>query len=355
MLKIAHISDLHIVDNTATLKSVFWDFILLAGPATALTPFLKPYLDDPAKREELWKKLVYHSDREDIDPRKVAAITALSLPLAVFLLRSLIRLKRILYLRKDSEAARMILLDDLKSQGIDHVALTGDLTNTAGKTEYENAGRFVKSLRSFCGVTVIPGNHDINVQRLAAMGSKGKLDRYLDHFGDRRRKYAFPFMRRVGDLCLIGLDSTTFNPMLNTRGQIPEEQMDRLNDILHTQDVHGSCTALLLHHHLKSGPREFHLPGKMLDRLVHAGEERLMDRLSNADELLGLAQKHSVDLILHGHKHRLYEGASKGTQILCAGSTTQSDSRRPGQLAYRIIELRSGRISIQVRRIPTIR
>ena len=99
MHKIAHISDLHIVDNAATLKLVFWDFILLAGPTAALAPILKPYLDDPAKREELWKKLIYHSDREDIDPRKVAAITALSLPLAVFQLRSLIRLKRILNLR----------------------------------------------------------------------------------------------------------------------------------------------------------------------------------------------------------------------------------------------------------------
>lgn len=351
MSKIAHISDLHIVDNAATLKSVFWDFILLAGPPAALVPVLKPHLDDPAKREEIWKKLLYHSDREEVDPRKVAAITALSLPIVVFLLRSLVRLKRIFYLRKDTETARKILLADLKSQGIDNVVLTGDLTNTASKTEYEIANRFVKSLRAFAKVMIIPGNHDINVQRLAAMDPKRKLDRYLNHFGDRRRKHAFPFMRHIGDLCLIGLDSTVFNPLFNTRGEISVEQMDRLNDLLHTPDVRGACKAIMLHHHLKPGPREFRLPGKALDRLAKAGEAKFMDGLRNADDLLALAGDHDVELCLHGHKHRLYEQKAKGTKVLCAGSTTQSDSRRPGQLVYRIIEQKSGRISIYERRI----
>ena len=54
-----HISDLHIVSNTANLEALFWDFVLLVGPPAATMPFLKRYVDDPDKRKRLWNKLFY--------------------------------------------------------------------------------------------------------------------------------------------------------------------------------------------------------------------------------------------------------------------------------------------------------
>ena len=124
MVKIAHISDLHIVSNTATLQSVFWDFALLAGPPAAAMPFLKPYLEDAAKREELWRKLTRHAGSGEIDYRKVAAIAALSIPAALFLARQLVRLKRIFYLRRDSEAAREALYELLAARRIEDATLS---------------------------------------------------------------------------------------------------------------------------------------------------------------------------------------------------------------------------------------
>lgn len=336
--RIAHISDLHIVSNSANLKTAFWDFVLLAGPPVAVMPFLKPYLEDPEKRENLWKKLLYHSDEEKIDYRKIAAITALGIPAAFFLGRQLLRLKQILYLRKDTARAREVLLSDLAEQKVDHVVITGDITNVASKAELQIAEVYVRKLRSICGVTLVPGNHDVNIQRMAALGENGKLDRYLEYFGDGRRRYQFPFMRTIGDLCLIALDSTCFNPFLNSRGAISEGQIDRLNDALQRSEVRDVFKVLLIHHHVKPAPRR----NKLTERFL---------ALSNVDELLSLAKDNNVGLILHGHEHRMYEYDVGRIKLHCAGATTEVNSGIKENAAYKIYEFNNGTIQARTKTI----
>src|SRR4051812_7325842 len=55
------------------------------------------------------------------------------------------------------------LVNDLKAQKPDHVAVTGDLVNLATKTEIVGAGLWLKDLGSPTEVSVIPGNHDAYV------------------------------------------------------------------------------------------------------------------------------------------------------------------------------------------------
>ncbi len=301
-------------------------------------PFLKPYLEDPEKQEILWKTLFYHSDGKKIDYRKIAAITALGIPTAFFLVRQFLRLKQILYLRKDTARARELLLADLAEQKVDYVVITGDITNVASKKEFEIAESFVRKLHSFSGVTIVPGNHDVNIQRMTAFGKNGKLDRYLEHFGDGRKRHQFPFKQIISDICLIGLDSTCFNPFLNSRGAISEGQIDRLNDTLQRSEVRNAFKILVMHHHLKPVPQR----NKLVDRFL---------ALSDVDKLLSLAKENNVSLILHGHEHQMYEYNVGAIQLHCAGATTEIDSAIDGNFTYKIVEFKDGIIHARSRTI----
>lgn len=340
-VRLAHISDLHIVSNTANLEAVFWDFLLLVGPPAAAMPFLKPYLDDPEKRKQLWKTLFYRTDSEKIDYKKVAAVAAMSLPAALFIVRQLVRLKRIFYLRKDAEVARLALLEDLQRQKVDQVVITGDITNTANDVEFEIALDFLKKLASFTKIMLIPGNHDVDVQRLIS-GKAGKLDRYSMHLGGFLASPGFPMVHRLGEVCLVGLDSTTFNPVANSRGEVSEEQLDRINDDLNQPDIRGSYKVLVLHHHVLPAPREKRVGFKVLDKLVGLGERYFMHALRNADRVLSLAADHKVGLVLHGHKHMMYQQEEDDILLDCAGATTTSIE---GEIKYRIYQWKGGDLS----------
>ena len=344
-MKIAHISDLHIASNSANFQSLAWDFALLAGPPAIAAPFLRPYLEDPDKRDELLKTLLYHSDRDKIDYRKVAAALAVSIPAAIFLIRQTLRLKRIFYLRQDAQTARDALIQDIGRQKVDHVVITGDITNVASPAEFRIAEEFVKQLTAVCGVTIIPGNHDVNIQRLdleSRLGQGKKLDRFLGSFGGLLPGNGgkFPIVRQLGDVCLLGLDSTTFSPISNAGGKVPEEQLDRLNDALHRPGVRDAYKVLLVHHHVQPGPREKEIGFKPLDALIGKAENYFMDCLSGGNDLLALARDHGVGLILHGHKHRLYSQKAGRIGLHCAGATTEPEAA--GKITYNLFDWNNG-------------
>jgi len=65
---------------------------------------------------------------------------------------------------------------------------------------------------------------------------------------------------------------------------------------------------------------------------------------ARAGNVLDLAQKHGVGLLLFGHRHRATHHlfTIRGIPAACSGSVTEID--RKGRLRYRIFELDEGRI-----------
>src|SRR2546430_6353102 len=93
---------------------------------------------------------------------------------------------------------------DLKAQGPDHIAVTGDLVNISLPGEYGPARAWLASLGPPRDVTLVPGNHDIYVRAAA--------DEPHSHWGDYMRgddaaAVAFPFLRCRGGGALIRLCS----------------------------------------------------------------------------------------------------------------------------------------------------
>src|SRR5262245_27289467 len=96
------------------------------------------------------------------------------------------------------------IVTDLKAQFPDHIAVTGDLVNIALPGEYPPARAFLESLGPPQDVTLVPGNHDAYV-RSATRVREQQWGDYMRGDEEAAGNLAFPFVRRRGQLALIGL------------------------------------------------------------------------------------------------------------------------------------------------------
>jgi 3',5'-cyclic AMP phosphodiesterase CpdA len=67
------------------------------------------------------------------------------------------------------------LVSDMRAQGPDHIAITGDLVNLALEAEFEPARAWLEGVGAPDRVTVVPGNHDAYVRVTRHRRSLGKL------------------------------------------------------------------------------------------------------------------------------------------------------------------------------------
>ena len=114
------------------------------------------------------------------------------------------------------------LLEDLATQQVDHIVVTGDLINIGLPREYENALRWLEALGPPDRVTVVPGNHDIYVRLKNDPG----IGRWRPYFSERPQRAdaaagaEFPFVRRLGSVALIGLCSAVPTPPFVAAGRV---------------------------------------------------------------------------------------------------------------------------------------
>src|SRR4029453_13081375 len=112
------------------------------------------------------------------------------------------------------------IVADLKSQAVDHIAVTGDLVNLSLAAEFPPARAFLERLGSPQDVNLVPGNHDTYVW------SKRRHPEL--HWAEYMRGDAlsagmapqFPFVRRRGSLALIGLTTAVPTPPFPTPGRL---------------------------------------------------------------------------------------------------------------------------------------
>ena len=180
------------------------------------------------------------------------------------------------------------LVADMKAQGPDHIAVTGDLVNIGLPGEYEAAGRWLAELGPADRVTIVPGNHDIYTHLADDPGHERwrpvMIPNEAGHFADAPG--GFPFVRRFGRIALIGLNSALPTPPFYAGGRLGAEQRDRVSAILGQLGAEGVLRVVLIHH-----PP---LPGQATPKKA----------LEDTAELEGLLMAAGAELVLHGHNHR---------------------------------------------------
>jgi 3',5'-cyclic AMP phosphodiesterase CpdA len=176
------------------------------------------------------------------------------------------------------------LMEDVREVGAGHLLVTGDLVNLALPEEFDRARDWLAAQGGGDAVTVVPGNHDALVPVPWADG----IGRWKDWMGDLAPgggQEAFPFVKRVGDVALVGLSSAMPTAPFLAGGRIGEAQLARLEQLLQRLEAEGLFRVVLLHHPLTEG--------------AVRRRKALWDR----DRLRQVLARAGAELVLHGHSH----------------------------------------------------
>src|SRR5205807_190898 len=117
--------------------------------------------------------------------------------------------------------------------------------------EYAPARRWLDALGSARDVTLVPGNHDIYV-RTAYRQPQSHWGDYMR--GDETAEMEFPFLRRRGQLALIGLSSAVPTAPFMATGWLGAEQISGLAQLLERCGGEGLFRVVLIHHPPLSKP-----------------------------------------------------------------------------------------------------
>jgi 3',5'-cyclic AMP phosphodiesterase CpdA len=217
------------------------------------------------------------------------------------------------------------LVQDLKAQAPDHVAVTGDLVNISLATEFAPAAVWLAALGSPHDVTVVPGNHDAYVR--AALGQPGMhWDAYM-RGDDPSRVPRFPFVRRRGPVALIGLSSAVASPPLMATGKVGKEQLARLAELLDELGRERAFRIVLVHHPV------IKLTGRA---------KRLVDAAALARTLT----QHGAELVLHGHAHLHAVRWLDGLPVVGVPSASAEPGRDHDPAGYNLYRIEDNRCEL---------
>ncbi len=219
------------------------------------------------------------------------------------------------------------LVADMKKRGFDHLAVTGDLVNLGLPDEYGLAHRFLESLGGGKDVSMVPGNHDAYVRGTALL----HVDVWKDYIeGDEHAEKTgiagapFPYLRRRGDLAVIGLSTAIPTAPFLATGRLGKAQLLEFERLLKlTKDEHR-FRVVLIHH----PPVGRHSPHEVL---------------TDAKAFCAVVAREGAELVLHGHKHKAMmqkiAGPESGVNVVGVPSASNPGSNPLRGGAYNIYRI----------------
>lgn len=215
------------------------------------------------------------------------------------------------------------LVSHLRAMNPDLIAISGDLVNLATKSEFDMTASWLKALGPPEQVAVIPGNHDAYVRGALNM-AQAAWGRYME--GETLDAAPFPYVRRVGDLALVGCSSAVPTMPFVAAGDISIVQAKRLTETLSTLGEQGLFRAVMIHH-----PPTADFARDARRGMLHA--ELFRHAIADA----------GAELVLHGHLHQTVStslpGPSGEVPVLGVASASADASRGEEPARYNLIEI----------------
>ncbi|MBO0343883.1 metallophosphoesterase [Roseibium sp. CAU 1637] len=216
------------------------------------------------------------------------------------------------------------LVDDMKANSPDHVAVTGDLVNIALPLEIIGARQWLDDVGSPDWVSLVPGNHDAYVPG-ALKKARQAWRPYMigDHAAQREGTSptdddpTFPYVRRRGNIALVGVSTARASGPWFATGRVGSKQTKRLRRVLEELGKEDLFRVVMIHH------PPFH-------RATHWNK-----RLSDASRFRAAIKWAGAELILHGHTHidsrAQVEGPNGPVPVIGVPSATNSPGgKKPG-------------------------
>ncbi len=238
-----------------------------------------------------------------------------------------------------SEDVAVAAVEAVRSVGVDHVVVTGDLTNLALPAEFALAAQVLRPLGGPERLTVVPGNHDLYTPQAVRDDEFG---RWFGHTlwpdGSSR---VFPVVKDLRDgVTLIAVRTAGLAPPACAFGRVGAAQLRALARALDDAHRRGRISVVAMHHNLhRRGPLA-EATGRLLDR----------------EEVRATLLKHGAHLVLHGHDHHehdlvMSDGPERpGTRVIGCGSSS-ADPRRTHPAQFNVYEVAPGRLKVERWRI----
>ncbi|KZM49599.1 metallophosphoesterase [Labrenzia sp. OB1] len=183
------------------------------------------------------------------------------------------------------------LVENIKIQAPDHIAVTGDLVNIALPLEISGARTWLEEVGEPENVSVVPGNHDAYV-RGAVRKARTAWWPYMsgddaqDAPSERGRPEAtFPYIRKRDGVALVGVTTGRASAPWFATGRVGSRQSKRLKKILEELGKEDLFRVVMLHHPPFKNATHWH------------------KRLSDASRVRAVVKQAGAELILHGHTH----------------------------------------------------
>jgi 3',5'-cyclic AMP phosphodiesterase CpdA len=161
------------------------------------------------------------------------------------------------------------LVDHLIERCYDHIVLTGDVSNLALESEFARARADLERLGGPERLTIVPGNHD--TYTLGAVRQRRFAQWFGPWMGAEDGVVAFPFVKTLGSATVFGLDSTYWTMPLMSFGRVDGAQKRRLAEHFRRADVRDTFKIVALHHNMHVRGRLNEATGRLRGR-KHLGE-----------------------------------------------------------------------------------
>jgi 3',5'-cyclic AMP phosphodiesterase CpdA len=221
-----------------------------------------------------------------------------------------------------------VVMEDLKRQAVDHVVVTGDLTNLSLKSEFLEALSLLERLEMPASeVSIVPGNHDrYTPEAERRQDFERVLHRYLrnENLDGTVNDAGYPYVKLRGQIAIVGLSTSVARPPFVAAGEVGQAQLEALRAILSDSRVRQRTLVVLTHH-----------PVVMQTNAI----KRYLQGLRDARALVKVCRMDRPVLFLHGHLHRrICVDIGNGQLSVGAPSGSLRDKRPERMAGYNIYE-----------------
>ncbi|MBN9673678.1 metallophosphoesterase family protein [Roseibium aggregatum] len=223
------------------------------------------------------------------------------------------------------------LIEDMKAKAPDHIAITGDLVNIALPLEISGARSWLEEIGEPRNVSVVPGNHDAYVPgavrkaRAAWWPYMCADDAPAAPEEDTRMEATFPYIRKRGDIALIGVTTGRASAPWFATGRVGSKQSKRLRAILEDLGRQPLFRVVMLHHPPFKDATRWH------------------KRLSDASRVRAAIKRAGAELILHGHTHidsfESIEGPNGPVPVVGVPSATSAPGGKKPAARYNLFTI----------------
>jgi 3',5'-cyclic AMP phosphodiesterase CpdA len=220
------------------------------------------------------------------------------------------------------------LAREVRRLDVDHVVITGDLTNLALEPEFALAREVIEKDLGLPprDVSIVPGNHDVYTRGAHVAG------RFTTYFADylvsdlpdltvAGKIGRFPVVKLRGCVAVIGLCSAVPRLPFVAAGRIGRSQLDAFGRVLAHPEVSRRTPVVALHH-------PPHNPRSRLKAMIEG--------LEDAALLWTSVRQIPVGMVLHGHLHRRIrreDSTLKGSVVSVGATSASLDHDAPSKMA----------------------